>query len=129
MDLVRDSSRRTEVIIWGGLSWMCAQFGFLSYLVWGEYDWDIMEPVTYFVASGTSLLLLAYYMVTRQVRVCVCVCVCTCVCACACVCVCVFACLRMCARVCVCVRVCACVHVHVCVCVCVCVRVCMCVCV
>ena len=50
-----------------GLSWMSVQFGFLSYLVFLEYDWDIMEPVTYFVGYGTSILLFSYYILTRQV--------------------------------------------------------------
>ena len=50
-----------------GLSWMSLQFGFLSYLVFFEYDWDIMEPVTYFVGTGTSILLFSYFILTRQV--------------------------------------------------------------
>ena len=46
---------------------MSVQFGFLAYLVWWEYDWDIMEPVTYFVATGTSIVLFSYFLLTRQV--------------------------------------------------------------
>ena len=52
-----------------GLSWMSLQFGFLSYLVFQEYDWDIMEPVTYFVGYGTSILLFTYFILTRQVYI------------------------------------------------------------
>ncbi|CAI8033627.1 Calcium uniporter protein, mitochondrial [Geodia barretti] len=48
------------------MSWMSVQFGFLAYLVWWEYDWDIMEPVTYFVATGTSIVLFSYFLLTRQ---------------------------------------------------------------
>lgn len=66
LSLAEKSDKHREMMVWGGLSWMCLQFGFLSYLVWGEYDWDIMEPVTYFVGYGTSILLFAYFILTRQ---------------------------------------------------------------
>ena len=48
---------------------MSLQFGFFARLTWWEYSWDIMEPVTYFVGYGTSVLIFAYFVLTRQVRV------------------------------------------------------------
>jgi hypothetical protein len=66
LKLVEQSSKHRDMMAWGGLSWMSLQFGFLSYLVFWEYDWDIMEPVTYFVGYGTSLLLFTYFILTRQ---------------------------------------------------------------
>ena len=46
---------------------MAWQFGFLARLTWWEYSWDIMEPVTYFVTYGTSLIMYAYFVLTREV--------------------------------------------------------------
>jgi len=53
--LVDRSQFRTQVAVWGGLLAMGAQFGFLARLVWWDYSWDIMEPVTYFVTYGTAI--------------------------------------------------------------------------
>jgi len=46
---------------------MSIQFGALARLTWWEYSWDIMEPVTYFVTYGTTMMWFVYYLVTRQV--------------------------------------------------------------
>ena len=51
------------------LGYMAWQFGFLARLTWWEYSWDIMEPVTYFVTYGTSLIVYAYFVLTREVRI------------------------------------------------------------
>jgi hypothetical protein len=52
--------------MWGGLAFMSAQFGVLARLTWWEYSWDIMEPVTYFVTTGTALIAYGYFLVTQQ---------------------------------------------------------------
>ena len=59
--------RRTNILVWGGLAYMAAQFGFLARLTWWEYSWDIMEPVTYFVTYGSSIAMYAYFVLTREV--------------------------------------------------------------
>jgi hypothetical protein len=66
LEVAQRSDRHREIATWGGMSWMSIQFGFLAYLVWWEYDWDIMEPVTYFVGYGTSILIFTYFVLTRQ---------------------------------------------------------------
>ena len=56
-----------SAVLWAGLGWMSLQFGFFARLTWWDYSWDIMEPVTYFVGYGTSVLIFAYFILTRQV--------------------------------------------------------------
>lgn len=60
------AATRTNILVWAGLGYMAWQFGFLARLTWWEYSWDIMEPVTYFVTYGTSLLCYAYFVLTRE---------------------------------------------------------------
>ena len=54
-------------LTWGFLAFLGVQWGFLARLTWWEYSWDLMEPVTYFITTGTNLLFLAYFLVTRNV--------------------------------------------------------------
>lgn len=61
------AAKRTNSLIWLGLGYMSIQFGILARLTWWEYSWDIMEPVTYFVTYGTTMLFYAYFVLTRQV--------------------------------------------------------------
>ena len=58
------------MLTWLGLGLMSLQFGVLARLTWWEYSWDIMEPVTYFVTYGTAIAGYAYFVMTRQVRIC-----------------------------------------------------------
>jgi len=60
------AAKRTNFLVWGGLAYMAAQFGFLARLTWWEYSWDIMEPVTYFVTYGSSIAMYAYFVLTRE---------------------------------------------------------------
>ena len=53
--------------MWGGLAFMSTQFGVLARLTWWEYSWDIMEPVTYFVTTGTAIICYGYFLLTQQV--------------------------------------------------------------
>lgn len=59
--------KRANFFIWTFLVMMSVQFGALARLTWWEYSWDIMEPVTYFVTYGTTMMWFIYYLVTRQV--------------------------------------------------------------
>ncbi|XP_053603099.1 calcium uniporter protein, mitochondrial isoform X1 [Plodia interpunctella] len=66
MSLEVETSRKTSVLTWVGLSLMGVQFGVLARLTWWEYSWDIMEPVTYFVTYGTAMACYAYFVLTKQ---------------------------------------------------------------
>ncbi|RLU15707.1 hypothetical protein DMN91_011462 [Ooceraea biroi] len=58
--------KRANFFVWTFLVMMSIQFGALARLTWWEYSWDIMEPVTYFVTYGTTMMWFIYYLVTRQ---------------------------------------------------------------
>ena len=60
------SKFRTNSVVWGGLFTMGFQFGFLARLVWWDYSWDIMEPVTYFVTYGTSIIMFCYFVMVKS---------------------------------------------------------------
>uniref|UniRef100_A0A6M2DZ38 Calcium uniporter protein n=1 Tax=Xenopsylla cheopis TaxID=163159 RepID=A0A6M2DZ38_XENCH len=60
------SDSSTRYLVWLGLGLMGVQFGVLARLTWWEYSWDIMEPVTYFVTYGTTMMCYAYYVLTKQ---------------------------------------------------------------
>ncbi len=67
--LVKKSTGRSNMAVWGGMAFMSLQFGFFARLTWWEYSWDIMEPVTYFATYATSMAMFAYFVITRQVSV------------------------------------------------------------
>lgn len=67
-ELSKKAERRTTWVAWGGMAYMATQFGILARLTWWEYSWDIMEPVTYFITYGTAMVMYAYFLLTRQVR-------------------------------------------------------------
>ncbi|CCW62912.1 unnamed protein product [Phytomonas sp. EM1] len=42
------------------------QMAFLAYLTFVVYDWDVMEPVCYFVTAGTALCIFAYFLYFKR---------------------------------------------------------------
>ena len=53
--------------VWGGMAFMSLQAGFLGYLTWNVFSWDVMEPVTFFITYTWSMGLMAYFILTQQV--------------------------------------------------------------
>ncbi|KAJ3339636.1 hypothetical protein HDU93_007963 [Gonapodya sp. JEL0774] len=51
---------------WLGFSGFAAYWGTAVYLVYGPSDWDMMEPITYFVGTGFGLVAYLWYMITRS---------------------------------------------------------------
>jgi len=47
------AERRAKLTLWFGAIYLVIQFGILARMVWWEFNWDIMEPITYFVTFGT----------------------------------------------------------------------------
>lgn len=64
--LVGLANRSANRLLWLGLGLMGFQFGGLARLVWYEYSWDIIEPVSYFVTYSSVIAGYAYYLITKQ---------------------------------------------------------------
>jgi len=56
----------SDTVLFGGLGAFAAQYIFLARLTWWEFNWDVMEPVTYFITSGTALLAMFYFVLAKQ---------------------------------------------------------------
>lgn len=65
-ELDKQVKRRNFFWAWAGLGFLSAQFGFLMRLTWWEYSWDIMEPITYFLAYGTAIAAYSYFVLTKK---------------------------------------------------------------
>ena len=44
---------------------MSFQVGILAELTWDVYSWDIVEPISYFIAYATAMSLYAFHLMTR----------------------------------------------------------------
>lgn len=65
--LVKIAKKRTDYILDAILLLMGFQAGFLSYLTFIEYSWDIMEPITYFVTYCANIYAFLYYLMHKKV--------------------------------------------------------------
>jgi calcium uniporter protein, mitochondrial len=54
-------------MVWGGaLTFSGAQLAVISRLTYFDLDWDIMEPISYFITTGTALAFYTYFMFHRK---------------------------------------------------------------
>ncbi|XP_072899232.1 calcium uniporter regulatory subunit MCUb, mitochondrial-like isoform X2 [Hemitrygon akajei] len=66
LQLFLKAEAKSTRLLWIGLALMSTQAGALAWLTWWVYSWDIMEPVTYFITYGSSMVFYAYFLITRQ---------------------------------------------------------------
>ncbi|KAG8345768.1 putative Mitochondrial calcium uniporter [Trypanosoma vivax] len=49
--------------VWASvLCFVAAELAIISRLTFFDFNWDVMEPITYFLGSGTSLLFFVYFL-------------------------------------------------------------------
>ncbi len=58
--------RRANRMIALGVVGLSSQFAILARLTWWELNWDIMEPITYFITFGTGVFAFAFYISRKQ---------------------------------------------------------------
>ncbi|EAN79114.1 hypothetical protein, conserved [Trypanosoma brucei brucei TREU927] len=64
-----DNAAKRRRLLWSGaLCLMAVQLAVISRLTFVDLDWDIMEPVSYFLGSGTSILFLIYLLRNGRVK-------------------------------------------------------------
>ena len=51
---------------WGGLFLLSTQLGFFARLIWVDYSWDVMEPITWCVTYSMMVATFAYYIIHSQ---------------------------------------------------------------
>jgi len=62
-DIARRSAKRTMRLLF---AYICIQFGVLGHMVWYDFNWDIMEPISYFVGLGTTIGAYWYFILFKQ---------------------------------------------------------------
>eukprot|EP00761_Pharyngomonas_kirbyi_P013542 gb/GECH01013571.1/.p1 GENE.gb/GECH01013571.1/~~gb/GECH01013571.1/.p1 ORF type:complete len:327 (+),score=74.31 gb/GECH01013571.1/:1-981(+) len=64
--LEREASRRANRFVWAGFAFLTVQVAVVARLTWWDYSWDTMEPVTYFLGFGFSIVAYLWYLLRNE---------------------------------------------------------------
>jgi len=65
-ELDNSAKRFGNIVIYTGLISLCIQWAIMARFTWWEFNWDIMEPITYFIKFGTGVLGYIYFTFTKR---------------------------------------------------------------
>ncbi|KAL3136315.1 hypothetical protein ABBQ38_005579 [Trebouxia sp. C0009 RCD-2024] len=65
-DVDKRAHMRSNLVLWGGLAGVMAVWGVCFRLTFWELSWDVMEPITYFIGSGTGIAFYLYFLATQR---------------------------------------------------------------
>jgi len=60
------AQRRSYYVFGASLVYLIFQFSILARMVWIDYSWGVMEPVSYFVGLGTMIIGLTFFAALNQ---------------------------------------------------------------
>jgi len=66
LSLDERAQRSAKLWMIGGLGYLLLQFGILARMVWIDFNWDIMEPISYFVSLSTLMLGYIFFVLYRE---------------------------------------------------------------
>lgn len=62
----RKARFRSNLVAYGGLGLLTAQFTLFARLTYWELSWDVMEPLSYFTGQATVIACYLYFLATRR---------------------------------------------------------------
>lgn len=52
----KKASSHSRRLVWAGFGGLVTQWVVLARLTWWEFSWDVIEPITWFMGMGNSIL-------------------------------------------------------------------------
>lgn len=65
-DVDKYAHARSNMLLWGGLAGVMGVWAVCFRLTFWELSWDVMEPITYFIGSGTGIAFYLYFLITQR---------------------------------------------------------------
>ncbi|XP_049851338.1 calcium uniporter protein, mitochondrial-like [Schistocerca gregaria] len=60
------AKRRAKCWLWSGFVCLTMQFSVLARMVWIDFNWDIIEPITYFINFSATILAFTFFFKSKE---------------------------------------------------------------